>query len=136
MKALTTLLLTTYTGLEIFSQNIERPNFVWYMTEDLSKHYLKLYNEDGNGAPSPNLEKMAKEGIIFDNAFSNAPVSSAARSTLFTSCYGTRLGISLHRKSRLVDLPEDINMFPNLFEKSRIPHLQCIQNRLQLPNRQ
>ena len=38
MKALTTLLLTTYTGLEIFSQNIERPNFVWYMTEDLSKH--------------------------------------------------------------------------------------------------
>ena len=118
MKALTTLLLTTYTGLEIFSQNIERPNFVWYMTEDLSKHYLKLYNEDGNGAPSPNLEKMAKEGIIFDNAFSNAPVSSAARSTLFTSCYGTRLGISLHRKSRLVDLPEDINMFPTYLRRA------------------
>ncbi len=106
MKTLTTILFTTCSGLGIYAQNAERPNFVWYMTEDLSKHYLKLYNEDGSGAPSPNLEKMAQEGIIFDNAFSNAPVSSAARSTLITSCYGTRLGISLHRKSRLVNLPD------------------------------
>ncbi len=118
MKTLTTILFTTCSGLGIYAQNAERPNFVWYMTEDLSKHYLKLYNEDGSGAPSPNLEKMAQEGIIFDNAFSNAPVSSAARSTLITSCYGTRLGISLHRKSRLVNLPEGINMFPTYLRRA------------------
>lgn len=48
MKALTTLLLTTYTGLEIFSQNIERPNFVWYMTTAQTKDEIKkaLHSED------------------------------------------------------------------------------------------
>lgn len=97
---------------EIMAQRAERPNFVWYMTEDLSKHYLRLFNDDGSGAPSPNLEHFANECIMFDNAFCNSPVSSAARSTLITGCYASRLGISLHRTLKEVNLPEDIRMFP------------------------
>ena len=90
----------------------ERPNFVWFMAEDISKHYFQLYNDGREGVSTPNVEQMAEQGVTFMNAYSNAPVSSAARSTLITGCYGPRLGISLHRKQELVQMPEGLNMFP------------------------
>lgn len=90
----------------------ERPNFVWFMTEDVSKHYLSLYNNGEYGAVTPNVERLADEGIVFNNAYSNAPVSSAARSTLITGCYAPRLGASFHRKLEQVPMPEGLKMFP------------------------
>lgn len=90
----------------------KRPNFVWFMEEDVSKHYLRLYNPDGVGAVTPNVEKLAKEGILFSHAFCNAPVSSAARSTLFTGCYAPRVGMSWHRKLKTVPMPDGLGMFP------------------------
>ena len=35
----------------------ERPNFVWFMAEDISKHYLSLYNDGKEGVATPNVEK-------------------------------------------------------------------------------
>lgn len=89
----------------------DRPNFVWLMAEDVAPQFMGLYN-NGKGAQTPNLERMAREGITFTNAYSNAPVSSAARSTLITGCYAPRLGVSWHRKLEQVPLPEDLQMFP------------------------
>lgn len=89
-----------------------RPNFVWFMTEDVSADYLSLYNALGQGALTPNVRKLAQEGVIFNNAFSNAPVSSPARSTIFSGCYANKLGVGLHRKYQAVDLPSTLKMFP------------------------
>lgn len=96
----------------------ERPNFVWFMAEDVSKHYLSLYNDGKYGADTPNVDKLAGEGIVFENAYCNAPVSSAARSTLITGCYAPRLGISFHRKLEQVPMPEELNMFPAYLRKA------------------
>lgn len=95
----------------------ERPNFVWFMAEDVSKHYLSLYNDGQFGAVTPNVERLANEGIVFNNAYCNAPVSSAARSTLITGCYAPRLGASLHRRLEQVPMPEGLNMFPSYLRK-------------------
>lgn len=94
-----------------YAQENERPNFVWFMAEDVAPQFMGLYN-DGEGAHTPYLERMAREGVIFNNAYSNAPVSSAARSTLITGCYAPRLGASWHRGLEQVPLPEGLQMFP------------------------
>ncbi len=91
-------------------QAAERPNFVFLISEDNSKHFMKLFDE--NGPSTPNIEKLAQHGLIFDRAFSNAPVCSVARSTLVTSCYAPRIGTQFHRKERIVTLPEGLRMFP------------------------
>ncbi len=88
----------------------EKPNFVWIISEDNSKHYMELF--DPNGIATPNIEKMTEHGILFSRAFSNAPVCSVARSTLISSCYGPRTGAQFHRRSKLVPMPETIEMFP------------------------
>lgn len=87
------------------------PNFVFMMSEDVAPHFVGLYNE-GRGAQTPNVEFLASEGIIFNNAYSNAPVSSAARSTMITGCYGPRLGVSFHRKLELLPIPQGQHLFP------------------------
>ena len=87
-----------------------RPNIVWITSEDNSKHYMKMF--DPNGVETPNIESLASQGIKFTRAFSNAPVCSAARSTIISSCYGPRMGSNFHRRLQLVPLPEDVRMFP------------------------
>lgn len=86
------------------------PNIVWLTTEDNSPYHMKLYNSDG--AAMPAIEKLAKEGIVFDNAFSNAPVCSVARSTLITGCYAPRIFTQFHRRAQYVTLPQGLMPFP------------------------
>ncbi|MGJ8657928.1 MAG: sulfatase-like hydrolase/transferase [Akkermansiaceae bacterium] len=88
----------------------EQPNFVWIISEDNSKHHLKLFDKDG--VATPNIEALAQDGVIFDNACSNGAVCSVARSTLLTGCYAPRIGAQYHRKQALTSMPKELNPFP------------------------
>ncbi|GIX00207.1 MAG: sulfatase [Pirellulaceae bacterium] len=88
----------------------ERPNFVWLVSEDNSIHYMKLF--DPHGTDTPHIARLAATGLVFENAFSNAPVCSVARTTLITSCYAPRLGTQYHRRSVMVPMPSGLRMFP------------------------
>ena len=102
-------ILVTYSSCDFFEVG-RRPNIIWLTTEDNSTHHMKLYNE--NGAIMPVIEKLASEGIVFDNAFSNAPVCSVARSTLITGCYAPRIFTQFHRRAKHVSLPNDLMPMP------------------------
>ena len=91
-------------------QAADRPNIVWLISEDNSKHYLKLF--DPMGTETPQIAALAKSGIVFENAFSNAPVCSVARTTLITGCYAPRIFTQFHRRQKMVPMPKDLRMFP------------------------
>ncbi|MCM8532728.1 MAG: sulfatase [Lentisphaeraceae bacterium] len=102
------------TFLTLFSSAVfaaDRPNIVWMTTEDNSAIWYRLYNPE-HGAPMPNIEKLAKNGLVFNNAYSNAPVCSAARSTIISGVYGPRTGAHFHRPQVKVKLPEGLKLFP------------------------
>ena len=88
----------------------DRPNFVWLVSEDNSKHYLRLFDE--HGAETPQIESLAQSGLVFDHAFSNSPVCSVARTTLISGCYAPRIGTQYHRRSVMVPMPDGLRMFP------------------------
>lgn len=94
----------------------ERPNFVWLLSEDNSKHYLKLFDE--TGAATPHIDKLASEGLAFERAFSCSPVCSVARTTLMTCVYAPRIGAQFHRKIQPVSLPEAWSLFPAYLRKA------------------
>ena len=94
----------------------QQPNIVWIVSEDNSKHYMKLF--DPNGVETPNIENLAKEGVVFDKAFSNAAVCSAARSTLITSTYGPKLATHYHRAEGKITLDQSQEMFPAYLKKA------------------
>ncbi len=90
----------------------EKPNIIWFLTEDLSPQFLALFN-DGKGCETPNLAELAKDGILYPNAYSSAPVSSAARTTLITGCYAPSFEGSFHRHIELNAMPEGLRMYPS-----------------------
>ena len=61
---------------------------------------------------------MAKQGLTFDNAFSNGAVCSVARTTLATMCYGPRIGTQFHRRYQLAPMPDGLEMFPAYLRKA------------------
>ena len=85
-----------------------KPNILWIVTEDNSLHYMNLYTK--GGAEMPNVSSLASEGVVFNNAFSNAPVCSVARSTIITGVYSPRIGTQYHRRMSLVKLPDDVTV--------------------------
>ena len=95
---------------------VDLPNIIWLTTEDNSSHHMRLYNE--NGVIMPAIEKLASEGIVFNNAFSNAPVCSVARSTLITGCYAPRIFTQFHRRAKHVPLPNDLMPMPYYLKKA------------------
>lgn len=94
----------------------KKPNIVWLISEDNSVHYSNLYFD--TGVDMPNVNKMAKKGVVFNHAFSNCPVCSAARSTLITGCYGSRIGTQYHRKIEKATLPGDLEMLPAYLKRA------------------
>ncbi|MCH2180039.1 MAG: sulfatase-like hydrolase/transferase [Mariniblastus sp.] len=97
-------------------KTLERPNVVWIMSEDNSCHYLKLFSKDG--ASTPNIQRLAANGVVFDRAFSNSPVCSVARTTLITSIYAPKLGTQFHRKIQPAGLPPGWKLFPEYLKNA------------------
>ena len=87
-----------------------KPNILWIVTEDNSIHYMNLYTD--GGAEMSQINALADQGVVFDNAFSNSPVCSVARSTLITGVYAPRVGTQYHRRMNRVKLPDDVKPLP------------------------
>ena len=119
-KTFILLLLFTFSASLILpsctQEKLPPPNIVWLTSEDNSIHYMKLYSE--NGIETPNIESLAEHGLTYTHAFSNAPVCSAARSTLISGCYGPRVAAHYHRKMVPVPMPETVEMYPAYLKKA------------------
>ena len=90
----------------------QRPNILWITSEDNSP-YLGCYGDPV--ARTPNLDRLASEGVRYLNAFSNAAVCAPARQTLITGMYATSLG-GQHMRSQVV-FPEDVRYFPEYLRR-------------------
>jgi len=74
-----------------------RPNILWLIGEDFSPH-LGCYGT--KEVWTPNLDKLAADGMRFTRAFTTAPVCSASRSAFMTGMYQTTIGAHHHRSHR------------------------------------
>jgi len=94
-----------------------RPNILWVLSEDISPD-LSCY-----GTPlvqTPNLDRLAGQGIRFTNAFTTAPVCSASRSAMITGMFQTTIGAHNHRSHRDdgYKLPESVKMITEYFRQA------------------
>ena len=93
---------------------VERPNILWIVVEDMSAHF----NYNGEKlVHSPHVDRLAKEGQVFTNAYVTAPVCSTARSAMITGMYQTSIGAHHHRSSRgkvKIHLPKHQNNSGNI----------------------
>jgi arylsulfatase A-like enzyme len=86
----TMLMLLLPASLRAASRNI-----LLIIADDYGADSSSLYNSTNGGAslpPTPNIEALARSGVVFRNAYAN-PVCSPTRACLITGRYGFRTGI-------------------------------------------
>src|SRR5262245_9089418 len=67
------------------------PNFVVVLADDLGYGDLGCYG--AKGYSTPNLDRLAAEGMRFTSFYVAQGVCSASRTALLTGCYPNRIGI-------------------------------------------
>jgi N-sulfoglucosamine sulfohydrolase len=67
-----------------------KPLNILYIHSHDSGRYLSPY---GHKIPTPNLDRLARQGTLFRNAFNAAPTCSPSRSALLTGCYPHQNGM-------------------------------------------
>ncbi|MEM9687097.1 MAG: sulfatase, partial [Bacteroidota bacterium] len=70
-------------------QKTKQVNFLIISCEDISP-YLSFYGD--STAHTPNLDKLASEGIVFENAFTTVGVCAPNRSSIITGMYPVSIG--------------------------------------------
>lgn len=66
----------------------DRPNIVWIIGENFSND-LACYGQ--SNVATPNLDRLADEGVRYMNAFATAPVCAPSRTTFMTGMYATTI---------------------------------------------
>ena len=94
-----------------------RPNIIWILGEDMGKQ-LGCYGMPQ--ARTPNLDRMAAEGVRFDHCFCTGPVCSASRSAFNTGVYQITTGAQNHRSHRKdgYRLPEGVDLISHRMQKA------------------
>ncbi len=72
-------------------KTVKKPNFVIIFCDDLG--YADIGSFGAQGYATPNLDRMAREGIRFTDFHASTAVCSASRASLMTGCYPERVGI-------------------------------------------
>src|SRR5215471_17685824 len=68
-----------------------RPNIVIILTDDQGRGDYSAFGT--NDIRTPNIDRLFREGMTFENFYANSCVCSPSRAALLTGCYPDRVGV-------------------------------------------
>lgn len=77
---------------KVCAQNKQPLNILLFTADDLDRNSLGCYGGKVKDI-SPNIDKFAKEGLMFNNAFVNNSICAPSRAILATGMYGHNSGV-------------------------------------------
>ena len=108
--------LSMLVGIEVQAQ--QRLNVVFFLVDDLGQRDVACYGSQFYETPS--IDALAKDGILFENAYSTCHVCSPSRASILTGKYPARTNLTewlggrpereyekLHHGEKLTGLPEE-----------------------------
>jgi arylsulfatase A-like enzyme len=114
LAILTTILLATAPAAA------QRPNFVIFMTDDQRADAMSC--ADNKILKTPNMDRIAKEGMRFRNAFVTNSLCAPSRATVLTGQYSHSHGV-IDNKNRQIS--PDSPFFPDLLRRSGYQVVFC-----------
>ena len=91
----------------------ERPNIVFILTDD--QRYDAMGCAGHPWLKTPHMDRLAREGVMFRNAFVTTSLCSPSRGSFLTGCYAHRHEVF---RNNGVDPKQSIPTFPELLQKA------------------
>lgn len=91
-----------------------RPNILWLMTDEQRADSIGVYQSDfrdlgrsrKSWAHTPHLDRLARTGVRFLNAYTPSPVCIPARACMLTGCAGSSLGVLNNHHALALEDPQ------------------------------
>ena len=116
VKSFFLIILALIFGLE---STASQPNLLWIYVDDQSPWYSSYGDEL---VETPNIDELARQGVLFERAYAPTPVCAPTRSAIITGAYTIRTGTHDMRSGRIPEhqiyLPEHITTVPQIFRKA------------------
>lgn len=110
---LTRIILFAFLLLPVFAEaQTTRPNILFILSDDHSAQFLASYRDPN--LKTPNLDKLAKEGIQFNKAFTTAPQCVPSRASIMTG----RSQIEIGQSRFTAPLSADIKAYPEYLREA------------------
>ena len=110
------LLTVALTGIQSWAE--KQPNILWFVVDDMSANF-SCYGE--KAIETPNVDKLAEDGLLFTRAYATSPVCSTFRTALITGMYQNSIGAHHHRSGRgknRIPLPDGVRPIPEIFQEA------------------
>ena len=88
-------MLSTLFALAL-SATVQRPNIVFIMSDDHAAHAISAYGSRVNR--TPNIDRLAKEGMLLDNVFATNSICTPSRATILTGQYSHVNGVTMFNR--------------------------------------
>lgn len=82
-----------------------KPNFILISCDDMGYGDIGCFGSEKNS--TPNIDRMAREGMRFTSFYATSGVCSPSRASLMTGCYPKRVGMDENSKGFFVLFPQD-----------------------------
>ena len=96
MRALSGILVAAILSSFGTNQTAPRPNILFIMTDDHAAHAISAYGSRVNH--TPNLDRLAKEGMLFENVFATNSICTPSRATILTGQYSHLNGVTVFNR--------------------------------------
>jgi uncharacterized sulfatase len=122
MSVVRFLFALTFLGLAPLSRAADAPklNLIAIVTDDQAEWSIGCYGN--KESITPNMDRLAKEGARFANAYTVTPVCSASRTSYMTGLWNTQLGITdwiaPNEGKAGVGLPAGTTIWPSVLQHS------------------
>jgi arylsulfatase A-like enzyme len=88
-------MLSTLLALAL-SATVQRPNIVFIMSDDHAAHAISAYGSRVNR--TPNIDRLAKEGMLLTNVFATNSICTPSRATILTGQYSHVNGVTMFNR--------------------------------------
>jgi arylsulfatase A-like enzyme len=78
------------------SATVQRPNIVFIMSDDHAAHAISAYGSRVNR--TPNIDRLAKEGMLLSNVFATNSICTPSRATILTGQYSHVNGVTMFNR--------------------------------------
>lgn len=86
-------------------QNLEKPHIIIIYTDDMGIGDLSCYN--GGWTNTPNIDRLATEGIKFNHYYSASPLCSPSRASITTGIFPIEVGLNTYLHTRQSNLERE-----------------------------
>lgn len=92
--------------------NQKQPNFLFIMVDQLTAKALPFYGH--SIVKTPNLTKLAKEGVVFENTYCNSPLCAPSRFSMMSGQLPSAIGAHDNASNFPADIPTFAHYLRNL----------------------